>query len=69
MTARRERHSFGPRAIELARFLRPELERGNVVDVAVLTEIDRRWPRLSFHDFFGAVVLAEALALQPRGRA
>jgi hypothetical protein len=36
-------------------------------------EVDRRWPDLSFHDFVGAVVLAEflaeAMAMKPEGTA
>jgi hypothetical protein len=53
--------------IAIARFLAPEIGHGDTV--ALFEEVDRRWPDLSFRDFVGAAVLAEALAMQPRGTA
>jgi hypothetical protein len=58
---------FGPHVPEIARFL---AEAGATADsVAFLVEIDRRWPGLSFRDFLGAAVLAEAFALKTAGTA
>ena len=34
-----------------------------------LEAINRRWPDLSFRDFWGAYVLAQALAMPTEGRA
>jgi hypothetical protein len=62
------RCSFGPHVIRLASFLRDSKVPPDDV-VGFLHEVDRRWPGLSFRDFLGACVLAEALAMQPRGRA
>jgi hypothetical protein len=58
---------FGPRVIEIARFLAPEIEHRDAV--SLFEEVDRRWPDLSFHDFVGAAVLAEAMAMKPEGTA
>jgi hypothetical protein len=58
---------FGPQVIEIAKFLVPLIPCGDAV--SVFQEVDRRWPELSFRDFLGAAVLAEALALESRGRA
>jgi hypothetical protein len=61
-----QRHKFSPRAIEVGRFL----AYGDAADTrAFLEEINRRWPDLSFRDFWGAYVLAEAVAWKPEGRA
>ena len=64
------RHSpFGPRAIEVAHFLRAIGATPVDETIALLAEIDRRWPQLSFHDLHGAAVLAAALALETKGSA
>jgi hypothetical protein len=62
------RYRYGPHVIDDARFLAgaPYTTEHHI---AVLHEVNRRWPGLSFSDFIGAVVLAEAAALQPEGRA
>jgi hypothetical protein len=58
---------FGPSAIEVAHFLiRADVE-GDTADF--LAAIDRRWPGLSFRDFWGAYVLAEAVAWKTEGKA
>ena len=59
--------NFGPQVIEIAKFLAPLIACCDTV--SLFQEVDRRWPELSFRDFLGAAVLAEALALEPRGRA
>jgi hypothetical protein len=65
MTARH--YKFGPQVLEIARFLAPLNSTSDTV--SLFQEVDRRWPQLSFRDFLGAAVLAEAIALEPRGRA
>jgi hypothetical protein len=62
-------HSFGPRAIEVAHWLAPRIYREDTVDL--LEQINRKWPELSFREFWGAAVLAEALAVtsNPAGHA
>ena len=60
-------YKFGPQVIEIARFLIPLIAHCDTV--SLFQEVDRRWPELSFRDFLGAAVLAEVLALEPRGRA
>jgi hypothetical protein len=66
-----QRHqTFGPQAIAVGHFLTAEA--GLIPDddvLAALAEIRKRWPALSFRDFWGAAVLAQALALKPRGSA
>jgi hypothetical protein len=66
--ARIKHHTFGPRAIEVAHFLRAVGATPVDETITLLAEIDRRWPQLSFHDLHGAAVLAAALA-QPEGTA
>ena len=63
----RTSYNFGPQVIEIAKFLVPLIACCGTV--SLFQEVDRRWPELSFRDFLGAAVLAEALALEPRGRA
>jgi hypothetical protein len=59
-------HRFSPRAVEVGRFL----AYGDAADTrAFLEEINCRWPDLSFRDFWGAYVLAEAVAWKPEGKA
>ena len=58
---------FGPQVIEIAKFLVPLISSADTI--SLFTEVDRRWPDLSFRDFLGAAVLAEALALETRGQA
>jgi hypothetical protein len=60
-------YKFGPQVIEIAKFLTPLISCCDTV--SLFQEVDRRWPSLSFRDFLGAAVLAEALALEPEGRA
>jgi len=60
-------HNFGPQVVEIARFLIPLIAHCDTV--SLFQEVDRRWPELSFRDILGAAVLAEVLALEPRGRA
>ena len=63
------RHVFGPDAIAAARTLRAmRIAPGDDV-IDALAEINRRHPSLSFRDFWGAAVLAQALAIKPRGNA
>jgi hypothetical protein len=50
--------TFGPPAIRLARFIRIH-RRMDLFDLLDL--VDEHFPKLSFHDWHGAVVLAEAL--------
>jgi hypothetical protein len=65
MSARRIPLRFGPRAIEVGHFLiRADVD-GDTRDF--LAEINRRWPDLSFRDFWGGYVLAEALAIKTEG--
>jgi hypothetical protein len=61
------RHKFGPRAAEVGRFLMTADVPGDTA--AFLKEIDRRWPDLSFRDFWGAYVLANALLWKTKGTA
>jgi hypothetical protein len=62
-------HRFGPRAIEVAQFIRSVGATPRDDAIALIAEIDRRWPELSLHDLHGALVLAAALALEVRGHA
>ena len=59
----------GPAAIAVGHFMVAVdvVPDDSVLDV--LAEIHERWPDLTFKDFFGAGILAQALALQPRGSA
>jgi hypothetical protein len=58
---------FGPRTHEIALFL---IKAGAPADhIAVLAEVNRRWPNLSLRDFLGAVILSEALLMPVGGRA
>ena len=60
-------YRFGPHVIALTHFMRdPDAP---VEMVPFLEEVNRRWPGLSFRDFFGAAVLAEALAMKTEGNA
>jgi hypothetical protein len=68
MTLIERRRTFGPHVIKLAYFIR-DTEMAPADTVEFLTEVDRRWPGLSFRDFLGACVLAEALAMMPRRHA
>jgi hypothetical protein len=61
-----KRHTaFGPKAIAVGRFLAYADVPGNTADF--LEAIDRRWPDLSFRDFWGAFVLALALRTETEG--
>ena len=57
---------YGPRVIAVAKFLAAEI-RGDLIPL--LLEVDRRWPGLTARDLIGALVLAEALALETKGTA
>jgi hypothetical protein len=60
---------FGPEAVKVAYHLRHAgLTPGNDV-IALLEQINRHHPSLTFRDFWGATVLAQALALAPQGSA
>jgi hypothetical protein len=61
-------HRFGSHVIALAHFL-ADTEVAPTDTVAFLIEVNRRWPGLSFRDFMGAAVLAEALAMKTEGNA
>jgi hypothetical protein len=61
------RHTFGPRAIAVGRFIAYADVPGDTADF--LEKINRRWPDLAFRDFWGGYVLAEALALKTEGAA
>src|ERR1700741_1222941 len=63
------RHVFRPPTIAVGHFI---VGAGVVPDdevLAVLPEIQRRWPGLSFRDFWGACILAAALAPKQEGSA
>lgn len=60
-------HKFGPRAVEVGRFIAYANVSGDTADF--LEAINRRWPDLSFRDFWGAYVLAQAMAMPTEGRA
>jgi hypothetical protein len=59
------RHTFGPRAIAVGRFLAYADVDGDTADF--LAAIHRRWPDLSFRDFWGGYVLAAALLMKTEG--
>jgi hypothetical protein len=65
----RRRHVFGPRVVEIAHFLAPQIRCSDTV--TLFEQVDHRWPDLSFRDFRGAAVLAEVLTVtaKPAGRA
>jgi hypothetical protein len=46
-----------------------EAETGGIDTFTLLTQINDRWPALSFRDFLGAHVLAVALGMETRGTA
>jgi hypothetical protein len=61
-------HTFGPKAIAVGNFLaHTDIPGADTADF--LEEIDRRWPDLSFRDFWGAFVLALALRMKTEGKA
>jgi hypothetical protein len=68
MSDRRRHYVFGPHVIALAHFLR-DARFATMDTVPFLIEVRHRWPGLSFDEFVGACILAEALAMQPRGHA
>jgi hypothetical protein len=63
------RHRFGPVAIQLAKQMHADGVVPHDTTLAALEQIAREHPTLSFHDFWGAAVLAQALAIKPKGRA
>ena len=67
MTAAVIHRRVGPNVIE--HFLAPRIYRKSPFDL--LEQIDRRWPGLSFREFWGAAVLTETLAVtaNPAGHA
>jgi hypothetical protein len=62
-------YTFGPAAIAVAKSIRAAGAIPNGESIALLAEIDRRFPTLSAHDLHGAAVLAQALALKTEGNA
>jgi hypothetical protein len=62
-------YRFGPHVIALAHFLADTDEVPANEGVRFFEEVDRRWPGLSFRDFVGAAVLAEAMAMKTEGSA
>ena len=69
MTAAAIHRRFGPHVIAIARFLADTDDVPAREVVRFFEEVDRRWPGLSFRDFLGAAVLAEALAMKTEGNA
>jgi hypothetical protein len=66
--ASRQPQRFGPHVPALARFM--VVSTVEPTDsLSFLTEVDRRWPGLSFRDFMAARVLAAALVMPVEGRA
>jgi hypothetical protein len=63
---RKHHGPYGPRVIRIAHFMVPYV--GTDL-ISLLHEVEDRWPDLSMHDLIDAMVLAEALAMQPEGRA
>jgi len=61
------RRRYGPPVAEVANYMAPSVGCDNLIDL--LHAVEDRWPGLTLHDLIGAMVLAEALAMQPRGRA
>lgn len=59
------RHTFGPRAIAVGRSIAYVDVPGDTADFLS----NKRWPDLSVRDFWGAYVLAEALAMETEGNA
>jgi hypothetical protein len=59
------RHVFGPRAIAVGNFLAYTDVPGDTLDF--LEAINRRWPDLSFRDFWGGYVLALGLSQETEG--
>jgi hypothetical protein len=65
---KRRRHGpYGPRVVGIARFIASRI--GAAGPIQILHEVVDAWPDLTAHDLIGAIVLAEALALEPRGSA
>jgi hypothetical protein len=64
---RTPQRNFGPDVQALARFIATTAAPAD--SVALLVEINRRWPGLSFRDFMGARVLAAAWGMETWGRA
>ena len=64
-----QRFVFGPAAIAVGQFIIAATVVPDNSILGVLAEIHQRWPDLTFKDFFGAGILAQALALQPEGSA
>jgi hypothetical protein len=60
-------HKFGPRAVAVGHFLAYGDVPGDTADF--LEENNRRWPGLSFRDFWGGYVLAESLTWKIEGKA
>jgi hypothetical protein len=57
---------YAPRVIKAGRFLAGEI---GADLIPLLEEVDRRCPGLTLRETIGACVLAEAVALEPRGQA
>jgi hypothetical protein len=67
MADRTPHRDFGPHVATLARFMATTAVTAD--SLSFLTEIDRRWPGLSFRDFMAARVLAAALVMQTEATA
>jgi hypothetical protein len=63
--SRRQPVRFGPDIGEVARFIAV----AHADSLSFLTEVDHRWPGLSFRDFRGACVLAAAMTTPVEGTA
>jgi hypothetical protein len=63
------RHRFSHRATEVALVMHALHMTSDAAVLAVLAKINRRHPSLMFHDFWGAAVLAQAMAIKPEGHA
>jgi hypothetical protein len=67
MADRTPHRNFGPHVPVLARFMASTIEPADTL--SFFTEIDRRWPGLSFRDFLGARLLAAAIVMETEGNA
>jgi hypothetical protein len=59
-----ERFEFGPKSIELAKFIIDRRHRGDST-MAVFEAVGQEWPDLSFRDYWGAHALADCIERDP----
>jgi hypothetical protein len=64
---RKHHGPYGPRVVRIARFMIPHV--GTADLIGLLHQVEERWPDLTVRDLIGAMVLAEALAMELRGSA